>query len=162
MDTIKIELSVTDNNYLDTTLLINNTPVNCYTDPFSFLFYWKESTNRQYNIHYNIVAKDDSEFYPFTCSCGIAGCASIWNGILVKWRKNTVEWRLADKVKDGYNFLDKSFYSFDRKEYVQLVKDVLSFAEANQDVISEYPSRVGDVLEYFKECYTKEYEEINE
>ncbi|ULG01939.1 hypothetical protein phiA047_0208 [Aeromonas phage phiA047] len=62
--------------------------------------------------HYNLTA-----FYPFTCSCGIAGCASIWDGIHVKWRKNSVEWRIKDK-RDGYeSILDKMFYSFDRKQY---------------------------------------------
>lgn len=62
-----------------------------------------------------------TDFYPFTCSCGVAGCASIWNGIHVKWRKNSVEWRIKDK-RDGYEkILDKMFYSFDRKQYEQEV-----------------------------------------
>lgn len=66
--------------------------------------------------HYNLTC-----FYPFTCSCGVAGCASIWDGIHVKWRKNSVEWRIKDK-RDGYeNILDKMFYSFDRKQYEQSV-----------------------------------------
>lgn len=60
-----------------------------------------------------------TDFYPFTCSCGVAGCASIWDGIHVKWRKNSVEWRIKDR-RNGYEkILDKMFYSFDRKQYEQ-------------------------------------------
>lgn len=58
---------------------------------------------------------DRSSFYLFTCSCGEAGCAGIFNGILVKVRKNTVEWRINDEKT--IEILGKRFFSFPRKEY---------------------------------------------
>lgn len=58
---------------------------------------------------------DRSSFYLFTCSCGEAGCAGIFNGILVKVRKNTVEWRINDEKT--IEILGKKFFSFPRKEY---------------------------------------------
>lgn len=51
----------------------------------------------------------------FTCSCGIAGCAGIWDGISVKVRRHTVEWRIPEG--SNYAGLSKKFYSFDRKLY---------------------------------------------
>lgn len=133
MDTIKIKLQNND-GYLETCLEINNSVVNHFTNPFSFLFYWKESTDLNKNNHCGFTTQYYSDFEPFTCSCGISGCAGIWNGILVKWRKNTVEWRLPKRIKHGYNFLDKSFYSFDREEYEQVAKDVMSFSWDHLDV----------------------------
>lgn len=66
-----------------------------------------------------------SGFYPFTCSCGEPGCAGIWNGILVKVRKNTVEWRCSND--DGYNFLPKKFYSFKREKYENWIEGIRNF-----------------------------------
>ena len=62
-------------------------------------------------------------FYPFTCSCGVPGCDSIWNGIDIKIRKHTIEWR-ANK-EDGYGFLEKEFYKFKRDSYEGQVRKVL-------------------------------------
>jgi len=64
-----------------------------------------------------------SVFYPFTCSCGDAGCSGIWNGIKVKPRKRTVEWRA--KFEDGYGFLGKQYFNFGRDEYVKAFNDLL-------------------------------------
>lgn len=118
---------------IETVVEINGKEIKHYTDLYAFL---REFVNKQvvsnYADWYGEAYKDTgteyiaitkawryslSDFYPFTCSCGIAGCASIWDGIHVKWRKNSVEWRIKDK-RDGYeNILDKMFYSFDRKQY---------------------------------------------
>lgn len=81
--------------------------------------------------HYNLTC-----FYPFTCSCGVAGCASIWDGIHVKWRKYSVEWRIKDK-RDGYqNILDKMFYSFDRYNYEE---EILIAWEDICDIVRKNP-----------------------
>lgn len=122
---------------IECTVEINGKEVKHYTDLFAFLRefvnksvvsnyadWYGESykdTGVEYipitkSWHYNLTC-----FYPFTCSCGVAGCASIWDGIHVKWRKKSVEWRIKDK-RDGYEkILDKMFYSFDRKQYEQEV-----------------------------------------
>lgn len=116
---------------------INGKEVKHYTDLFAFLReFVNKSVVSNYADWYGESYKDTgtdyvaitkawrynlTDFYPFTCSCGVAGCASIWDGILVKWRKNSVEWRIKDK-RDGYEkILDKMFYSFDRKQYEQEV-----------------------------------------
>lgn len=56
-----------------------------------------------------------SSFEPFTCSCGDSGCIGIWDGIHVRVRKHSVEWRA--KKDDGYSFLPKTFFNFKRKQY---------------------------------------------
>jgi Zn-finger domain-containing protein len=57
----------------------------------------------------------------FTCSCGVAGCAGIFEMVEVKVRKHTIEWRLP--VDSGYGFLPKRFYSFSRKEYLAMLEE---------------------------------------
>lgn len=73
---------------------------------------------------------DYSAFYPFSCSCGDAGCAGIWGGIKVRVRKHTVEWRI--NKDDGYGgFLDKTFYSFDRRQYEKAYKNFIHWMEGH-------------------------------
>ena len=93
--------------------------------------------------HYNLTT-----FYPFTCSCGVAGCASVWDGIHVKWRKNSVEWRIKDK-RDGYeDLLDKMFYSFDRKQYE---KEVLTAYQTLCKLVENNPENESAwIVEEFK------------
>lgn len=98
--------------------------------------------------HYNLTT-----FYPFTCSCGIAGCSSIWDGIHVKWRKSSIEWRIKDK-RDGYEkILDKMFYSFDRKQYEQEVltayQTLCKLVEKNPEnesawMVEEFKDKIKD------------------
>lgn len=116
---------------------INGKEIKHYTDLFAFLReFVNKSVVSNYADWYGESYKDTgtdyvaitkawrynlTDFYPFTCSCGVAGCASIWDGIHVKWRRDSVEWRIKDK-RDGYEkILDKMFYSFDRKQYEQEV-----------------------------------------
>lgn len=137
-DTINLSIGSEDNQLMSS-LTINGDTSFHYVNPFSFLFYFQESTDRNKDKSYGSSWKDLSEFYPFTCSCGIAGCSSIWNGIIVKWRKNTVEWRLKNRVKDGYkNILDKSYYNFDRSEYEAIATGVYEYLIENQDVYLNY------------------------
>lgn len=72
-----------------------------------------------------------SSFQPFSCSCGVAGCAGIWDGIHVKMRKHSVEWRA--KERDGYKFLGKQFFSFDRKQYVKAIKSFFNWLKTESD-----------------------------
>lgn len=81
-----------------------------------------------------------STFEPFTCGCGVSGCAGIWTGIMTKHRKHTVEWRCD--VKEGYHFL-KPFYSFNRIQYhdaiYELYLQLLGLMETEY-VIDQYTS----------------------
>lgn len=100
----------------------------------------------------------ESNFYPFTCSCGSAGCAGIWNGIFLKQRKNTISWKIPKPLeKFGYEFLDKSFYLFNKKEYEETLKTawrefkVLETPKQNED-LQKY-SVLANNLEYYKDKY---------
>lgn len=73
------------------------------------------------------VAGNWSVFQPFTCSCGESGCAGIWDGIYVKERGYSVEWRA--KREDGYGFLPKTFFNFEKSQYKQAFKALLSDIE---------------------------------
>lgn len=63
------------------------------------------------------------ETFIFTCSCGVPGCVGWWNGIKIKMRKNTVEWRIPKENVKGK--LSKSFYSFKTEEYIELQNRIL-------------------------------------
>lgn len=146
---------------VDCRVEINGKEIKHYTDLFAFLRefvnksvvsnyadWYGESykdTGTDYipitkSWHYNLTC-----FYPFTCSCCVAGCASVWNGIHVKWRKNSVEWRIKDK-RDGYeDLLDKMFYSFDRKQYE---KEVLTAYQTLCKLIEINPKNEGAWMVY--------------
>lgn len=68
-----------------------------------------------------------SVFEPFTCSCGHAGCAGIWDGIYVRERGYSIEWRA--KREDGYGFLPKTFFNFEKTAYKRAFKVLLSDIE---------------------------------
>lgn len=78
-----------------------------------------------------------SVFQPFTCSCGNAGCAGIWDGIYVKERGHSVEWRA--KLENGYGFLLKSFFNFEKQQYKQSFDDLIAQIVG---LCSDYPSTV--------------------
>tara|TARA_R110000744_G_C19371770_1_gene563140 strand:+ start:16608 stop:17105 length:498 start_codon:yes stop_codon:yes gene_type:complete len=104
-------------------------------DVFRAYSNWFNSNNGWY------PQQNRSCFYLFSCSCGDAGCAGIWNGIRVKVRKNTVEWRV--KKKDGYEFLDKTFYSFDHKQYEKAYNDFFFWLGMQDDVDSKLCTDLG-------------------
>lgn len=125
--------------FLGVDLYINEKKINCFTDAVAFLFPANiiRDTYHPYDRKLSMSCKSKltmaySDFYPFTCSCGVAGCASIWDGIHVKDRKHTIEWRVP--TDSGYKFLDKRFYSFRKEEY-------LSEVERLKDTIKSRPDR---------------------
>jgi hypothetical protein len=78
-----------------------------------------------------LLQKEYSDFEPFTCSCGISGCAGIFGGIYYKFRGKTIEWRIPDNM--GYGFLDKKFYKFDKKQYFSEIVKLWDYLEARCD-----------------------------
>lgn len=152
---------------VDCRVEINGKEIKHYTDLFAFLREfvnksvvsnyadWYGESYKDTGIKYIAITKswhyNLTDFYPFTCSCGVAGCASIWDGIHVKWRKNSVEWRIKDK-RDGYEkILDKMFYSFDRKQYEQEVltayQTLCKLVEKNPEnesawIVEEFKSKI--------------------
>lgn len=102
-----------------------------------------------------------SSFYLFSCSCGAAGCAGIYDGIHVRNRKFSIEWRM--KKEDGYDFLEKNFYSFDKNQYIAALKkakkDIEIFCEKLGDKFIVNPGHYeGD--EHLGSDFLIEMEEI--
>lgn len=86
-------------------------------------------------------------FAPFSCNCGDYSCANIHNGIHLKNRRNTIEWRASKE--DGYSFLNKRFFSFDKKQYLSALKKM------NDDlkILDKYSDE--KVFVYFDGCIEK-------
>ena len=132
-------------------IYINDKEVKHYSDPIAFLYFFQKNSETDYE-YYNGNKYLSSSFFPFTCSCGISGCASIWDGIFVKWRKNTVEWRIRNREKNGYKFLEKSFYSFDRTQYEKISIDIFKFIKdkENKDAILEEHLELDGLIDWFR------------
>ena len=98
-----------------------------------------------------------SEQFMFVCSCGDAGCAGIWNGIGVKVRRYTVEWRIPEH--SNYTFLTKKFYSFDRIAYEatrkKLLDSLINYAEI--DPIADHWNSKKDLINYIQKSYEGKY-----
>ena len=108
---------------LNCEVIIDGSTIKHYTDVFAF--FESVLTNGDCQPYYADKEQRGkySRFYPFTCSCGVAGCASIWEGIFTKHRKYSVEWRIKDKEQNGYDFIPKAFYSFDKLDYLAQIKN---------------------------------------
>ena len=78
-----------------------------------------------------------SVFQPFTCSCGCAGCAGIWDGIYVRERGYSIEWRA--KREDGYGFLPKTFFNFEKSQYKHAFDGILTQIVG---LCSDYPNTI--------------------
>ena len=146
---------------IECTVEINGKEIKHYTDLYAFLrelvnksavsnyANWSGESYKNTGTGYIAITKawyyNLTCFYPFTCSCGIVGCSSIWDGIHVKWRKNSVEWRIKDK-RDGYEkILDKMFYSFDRKQYE---KEVLTAYQTLCRLVEKNPKNESAWMVY--------------
>lgn len=78
-----------------------------------------------------------SQFTPWSCSCGEAGCAGIWDGIYIKERGYSIEWRA--KREDGYGFLPKTFFNFGKSQYKHAFDDILTQILG---LCSDYPNTI--------------------
>lgn len=111
-------------NLLNIQVFINETPVNWnWVDVYSLALYSMDHLPSEY------PQASWSCFYLFSCSCGAAGCAGIWDGIHVKVRKHSVEWRARKEY--GYGFLNKQFYSFDRAQYTKAIRSFFGWLKIN-------------------------------
>lgn len=156
LDDFKIEMSYNEEcKHIDTTILINNKAINYFTDIDALFAFFNKTISRQpthwksWNDKWRTSV--DSEFYPFTCGCGEAGCAGIWDGVYQKVRGWTVEWKIIDKERNGYHFLDKSFYNFHKMQYNYEIIKAWKWLHKNKHlIVDEYCGReetIGDQLE---------------
>ena len=109
MDTIDVKYDLRDGNH-EIVLILNGEEVLGTFDCFFF-------------IHSILTKFSVCEL--LTCTCGVAGCAGVFFGTRVKVRKNTVEWRDIDSG------LPKSFYSFDKQDYLVAIKKTKSLFYSN-------------------------------
>lgn len=75
--------------------------------------------------------------YVFTCSCGEAGCAGWFEGIKIKYKKNTVVWKVLDEDKSKLVYPHKELY-FDRKEYEAVQKKVIELCHQHIESRPKY------------------------
>ena len=157
-----------DNVFVTVGLVLNGkeySPKN-YTIDASALIFSSMDSRIWYDKRNNTLS-DASGFYVFNCSCGEPGCAGYWNGIRVKARKKTVEWRVT--VEDGYEFLGQNFFSFDKTQYInetiglqnkirqvekELGRKVFIDESWNHGLIS-----LDDTIKFFKERVIREQKE---
>jgi hypothetical protein len=139
-DSIFLDISLNKkDNIVEFDVVINGEKVEFYSDFIAFILFSKHS----YLTH---VSGIYSRFEPFSCSCGNSGCASIWDGIDSKHRKNTVEWRIPKGC--GYQFLDKSFYQFSTLQYEQEILKVWKWVNAHREAEHEC-NFLGENLDYW-------------
>ena len=112
-------------------LIINDNRISVYTDPIELINctaqsmcytkrYWYPNNEIEQEVVTPDNTKECSSFYPFTCSCGVAGCNGIFDGVHLKVRGRSVEWRVKKGM--GYKFLDKTFYQFGRQDYFDMIE----------------------------------------
>jgi hypothetical protein len=167
-DRIDIEINIIEkaydgglHKYIETELTVNNTPINSYIDYSEFLFNSRDCRTWYEKID-NLQKSKYSDFYPLTCSCGEAGCVSIWDGIHSKHRKYTTEWRVPKN--SGYDgIFDKTFYSFSPKQYNDQIDKIWIFLFDNQhEVIDDdgwlLKNTIKSILNCWKENKQAEYE----
>lgn len=59
--------------------------------------------DRVYRNNYFQDHKKHSHYYLDTCSCGHAGCAGIWNGVMINRKGNNMVYSVSDGLKNGYH-----------------------------------------------------------
>jgi len=136
---------LTENHrFLDVSVLLNGTKVDWdYVDVYTLAL--QNLDHKPKYSHWSGAKLDGkvipdakwSVFEPFTCSCGVGGCVGIWDGIYIKERGYSVEWRA--KVKDGYGFLPKTFFNFEKSQYKHAFSDMLAQIVG---LSSDYPNTI--------------------
>ena len=96
-------------------------------------------SNLSHKPHWGVQGEQNwwSVFRPFTCACGDSGCAGIWDGIYVRERGYSIEWRA--KREDGYGFLPKTFFNFEKSQYKRAFDDLLTQIIG---LCSDYPNTI--------------------
>ncbi|NOT11050.1 MAG: hypothetical protein HOP23_04315 [Methylococcaceae bacterium] len=91
------------------------------------------------------------EFKIFTCGCGYAGCASIFDGIFVRHEPGLIRWRFRRPVScrefgtaddDGYDdWIQKALwseYAFDRNQMLTNIANALNDIRIQTDIDASY------------------------
>lgn len=93
---------------------------------------------------YALFDTHDASAEIFTCSCGVAGCAGIFDKIFVKIDDDKVDWFIP-RDDDSYSFLDKNVYSFNKEFYydeinkaMKVLRDMSKFDLPVHDQFSHF------------------------
>lgn len=160
-DTIKLNISIENNppseystggSYIQFDVIINGNKIKHHSDYVAFLL-----NSRKCKVDCYGDKVEYSLFEPFTCSCGIAGCAGIWDGIYSKHRKRTVEW-LIPKGEGYVDFMNKTFYSFSRLQYEGEIAKVWKWFKDNSDklvMINSYDDEENKVDTMIQSWYSR-------
>ncbi|AGH32116.1 hypothetical protein VPHG_00049 [Vibrio phage 11895-B1] len=170
LDSFKLEMSYDEEHkQINTTIIINDKPVKHFTDVYELFTNFNKSHSFEketYESWKGVKSKGVfSDFYPFTCSCGVSGCAGIWDGIYQKVRGWTIEWRIIDKDKNGYHFLDKSYYNFHKMQYNHEIVNAWKWLHDNKylviDMYGCYEETISDRLDSICEFYPEQVKLLN-
>lgn len=86
-------------------------------------------------LHLSAIAEDTSYHYIYNCSCGVPGCAGIYDEIKVVKEEDSIIWRfekeiyhhlLTDKAKQSLLVEDEDYVIvFDKKQYREEIERLL-------------------------------------
>lgn len=86
-------------------------------------------------LHLSAIAEDTSYHYIYNCSCGVPGCAGIYDEIKVVKEEDTIVWRfekgihdhlLTDKTQSSLLIEDDEYVIvFDKKQYREEIERLL-------------------------------------
>ena len=74
--------------------------------------------------------KGEGEFFLITCTCGEAGCAGIFDGVLVTHEGESIRWKVptplqAPDTDCGVAELNYDEFVFERNSYVKVIREAL-------------------------------------
>lgn len=117
-------------------------------------------------LHLSAVAEDTSYHYIYNCSCGVPGCAGIYDEIKVVKEEDTIVWRfekeiydhlLTDKAKQSILVEDEDYVIvFDKGQYKEEIERLLEEmqearnASAMPSVLfaDSYVTEENDIIHY--------------
>lgn len=150
-DYIKIKPKLNTENecdpFIDAAIELNGVDIKCYANIISFFVYFDLSVHKNDIDYERTEPTAVSDFYPFGCSCGSPGCNGIYNGIFVKNRKKTIEWRITpDDHKSYSNILPLNFYSFNKHQYRYEVLKCWEWIVENTNIVEKEKHHQNEIL----------------
>lgn len=98
---------------MDMSVFINGKEIKGYIDPYILANFEDGSLQKSDN------GDTYSNFYVLSCSCGSAGCASIWDGLYLEKneKKNTISWIVPEDMGYDKTSLTEKKYTFNLNDY---------------------------------------------
>lgn len=98
------------------TVEVNGVDLHEYIDPYILVENMNDGRSPEYEY---------SEFYVLSCSCGVAGCAGIHDGVYIDESDDNLYWRIP--VEMGYQktrLMEGAVYSFNKEQYIEAFNNV--------------------------------------